>query len=63
MKTSRSPLATLEKPQQRRQLKSDTQRWKREGHRIQQLPPGVARGLCSIDSQKIEIRAGLYCEL
>ena len=63
MKPPESPLATLEKPQQRRQLKRDTQCYQRRGGRIEQLASGRARDLCPVSLNEIEHQFGYYREL
>lgn len=62
MKT-RSPLASLPKPGQRRQLNRDVRYYQQQGGRITQLNAGTARGLCSIHFETIELLRGHACEL
>lgn len=63
MKTKPSPLATMSKRRQRRKLHCDTLRYQQQGGRIRQMSNGTARGLCSIQSDNLELTNGFYCEI
>ena len=63
MKPDRSPLATMSKRRQRRQLYCDTIRYQRRGGRIRKIASGTARGLCSLHFETIELLRGHACEL
>lgn len=56
-------LALLPRHQLRRRLCRDTRRWLDTGHRITELPPGRAQGLCRYDALgDIMLETGLRCE-
>ncbi len=56
-------LAQLPRHHRRRKIRQDMQRWLDNGHRITELPPGRARGLCRYDQlSDIIIETGLRCE-
>lgn len=63
MKTKPSPLATMSKRRQRRKLLCDTLRYQQRGGQIRQMANGTARGLCSIQSDNLELTNGFYCEI
>lgn len=58
-----TPLATLPKTRQRRQLTRDVRRYQKAGGRIQQLDTGTARGLCPVNLDDIAELCGYYREL
>ena len=56
-------LALLPHYQRRRKLNRDIQQWLDKGHRITELPPGTARGLCHYDTlNDFMLETGLRCE-
>ena len=63
MKTKPSPLATMSKRRQRRKLHCDTLRFQKQGGQIRHMTNGTARGLCSIQSDNLELTSGFYCEI
>ena len=56
-------LALLPRHQLRHRLCRDTRQWLNNGHRITELPPGRARGLCRYDVlDDLILEVGLRCE-
>ena len=56
-------LALLPRHRVRRKLNRDIQLWLDTGHRITELPPGRARGICHYDTMgDFMLETGLRCE-